>query len=78
MPDNLSRLRDLLSEQLGADRQKVEKDSHLKNDLGADSLDCVEIVMAIEEEWGVDITDDESDKFKTVQDILNYLETEAQ
>lgn len=75
---NLDKLKVLLIEQLGVQQEKIVPESKLDEDLGADSLDCVEIVMAIEEEWGISIDTDDSDKFKTVQDLLDYLEANAE
>lgn len=73
---SLSTLTDILVEQLGINPEQVEPSARLA-DLGADSLDHVEIVMALDQEFGLDITDEDSDKFVTVGDILNYIEREA-
>lgn len=75
---NLVKLQTLLVEQLNCLASKVVPEAKLDEDLGADSLDCVEIVMAIEEEWDISIDTDDSDKFKTVQDLLDYLEANAE
>ncbi len=76
MPEERSiedRLTDLLAEHLGVDREKVTPDADLIEDLGADSLDLVEIVMAIEEEFRIEIPDAEAEKLLTVADATAYI-----
>jgi acyl carrier protein len=63
----------IIVEELGVEREKVEKDASFMEDLGADSLDTVELVMAFEKEFDVDIPDEEAEKLRTVGDALNYL-----
>lgn len=63
----------ILSEQLGVDMAVVAPDAKLVDDLGADSLDMVEIVMAIEEEFDITIDDEDATNFVTVRDLLNYV-----
>lgn len=53
---------------------KVVPGSSLVDDLGADSLDCIEIIMAVDDELGVEIPEEEAEKFKTVQDIISFVE----
>jgi acyl carrier protein len=65
---------DTIVEQLGANRDNVKLDSSFIEDLGADSLDSVELVMAFEEEFGLQISDDEAEDMKTVQDAVNYIQ----
>jgi len=72
----LEKLRTIIAEELGVEKDTIEADSHLSEDLGADSLDAVELIMAIEEEFDVEIDDTAATKIKTVQDILDYLENE--
>ena len=55
---------------------EVTPESSLTDDLGADSLDLVELVMAIEEEFDIEITDDESERLRTVQDVINHINTQ--
>eukprot|EP00922_Rhytidocystis_sp_ex-Travisia-forbesii_P008929 GHVS01013038.1.p1 GENE.GHVS01013038.1~~GHVS01013038.1.p1 ORF type:complete len:168 (+),score=35.34 GHVS01013038.1:109-612(+) len=61
-------------EQLGVDKEKVQPESNFIKDLGADSLDSVELVMALEEKFGVDIPDEEATNIKTVQQAVDYIE----
>jgi acyl carrier protein len=67
------RVKDLVIKQLGVDAGKVNNDSSFIDDLGADSLDTVELVMAFEEEFDLEISDEEAQKMRTVQDVINYL-----
>ena len=64
----------IISEQLGVEKSQVTKDANFANDLGADSLDTVELVMAIEEAFEIDIDDEAAGKIFTVQDALDYIE----
>ncbi len=68
------KIRDIIVEQLSVDESMVATDTNLMKDLEADSLDAVEIIMAIEEEFGVEIPDEEAEKFKLVGDLVNYVE----
>lgn len=68
------RVKKIVASQLGADESKVEEDSSFVDDLGADSLDTVELVMALEEEFGAEIPDSEAEKITTVRDAINYIE----
>jgi len=61
-------------EQLGVRPEKVTDEAHFENDLGADSLDAVELVMALEEEFGIEIPDEETERMKKVKDVIGYLE----
>ena len=67
------KLRDMLVETLGCEPDDVKPESSLVDDLGADSLASMELVMALEEETGLKIEDEETASFKTVQDILTYV-----
>jgi acyl carrier protein len=67
------RVKDLVISQLGVDAGKVNTDSSFIEDLGADSLDTVELVMAFEEEFDIEIPDEDAQKMKTVQDVIDYL-----
>ena len=71
------RVRKIVAEQLGVNEADVKNESSFVNDLGADSLDTVELVMALEEEFGLDIPDEDADKLKTVGDAMNYLQQHA-
>ncbi len=67
------KVRDIIVQQLGVDAEKVKPEASFVEDLGADSLDTVELVMAFEEEFGVEIPDEDAEKIRTVGDAINYL-----
>ncbi|NJN67897.1 MAG: acyl carrier protein [Chloroflexaceae bacterium] len=71
------RLCAIIAEQLGVDESKVVPDASFADDLNADSLDLVELIMAIEEEFGVEIPDDQAEKIETVAHALQYLKDHA-
>lgn len=68
------RVRDLIVEQLGVNSDQVTPIASFVDDLGADSLDTVELVMAFEEEFGIDIPDEDAEKMASVNDVIKYLE----
>ena len=68
------RVKDLVVEQLGVSQDQVTPQASFIDDLGADSLDTVELVMAFEEEFGIDIPDEDAEKMMTVNDAIKYLE----
>ena len=68
------RVRDLIVEQLGVNADQVTREASFIDDLGADSLDTVELVMAFEEEFGIDIPDEDAEKIASVTDAIRYLE----
>jgi len=70
------KVRTLVAEKLGVDEDEVELESSLEEDLGADSLDLVDLTMAIEDEFGVRVEDEELEKIKTVEDIVERLSKE--
>ena len=72
------RVRAIIAEQLGVKIEEVTDSASFIEDLGADSLDTVELVMALEEEFGIDIPDEDADKIKTVGDVMEYLKKKAQ
>lgn len=67
----------IIEEQLGVDPEKVKPEASFIDDLGADSLDIVELVMAMEEEFDMEIPDEDAEKLKTVQDVLNYVQSKG-
>lgn len=71
------RVKDILVTQLDLDDDKVTAESGIAEDLGADSLDVVELLMAIEDEFGIEIPDDEIENIKTVDDLVKYIENNA-
>lgn len=68
-------IKDVVVEQLGVNADEVKEDSKFVEDLGADSLDVVELVMALEEKFDIEIPDDEAEKIQTVKDVINYIES---
>ena len=67
------RIKEIIVEQLGVDASEVTDDASFIDDLGADSLDTVELVMAFEEEFGIEIPDEEAQKLQTVNDALKFM-----
>ncbi|MEK7396350.1 MAG: acyl carrier protein [Candidatus Poribacteria bacterium] len=67
------RIKEIIMEQLGVDENQITPEASFVDDLGADSLDTVELVMAFEEEFDVEIPDEDAEKIRTVQDVINYL-----
>lgn len=77
MSDILERVRKIVIEHLDADPEKVTEKASFIDDLGADSLDNVELVMAFEEEFGVEIPDDAAEKILTVKDAIEFVKANA-
>lgn len=69
------RVIDIVAEQLGVDKDKITSETSFVNDLGADSLDTVELVMELEEEFDINIPDDAAEKIQTVGQAVEYIET---
>ncbi|TVP67136.1 MAG: acyl carrier protein [Leptolyngbya sp. LCM1.Bin17] len=67
----------IVSEQLGVEETEVKPEASFANDLGADSLDTVELVMALEEEFGIEIPDEAAESIATVQDAVNFIKEKA-
>ena len=67
----------MIAEQLQIDEEQVKPDASFMDDLGADSLDTVELIMALEEEFDIEIPDSEAEKIRTVQQALDYLDENA-
>ena len=68
------KVRDIVVDQLGVEADEVNIDSTFIDDLGADSLDIVKLIMAFEEEFGIEIPDEAAEKIKTVQDVVSYID----
>ena len=77
MSDMAERLKKIVVEHLGVDADKVTENASFIDDLGADSLDNVELVMAFEEEFGVEIPDDAAEKILTVKDAIEFVKANA-
>ena len=75
MSDTADRVKKIVVEHLGVEEDKVTPDASFIDDLGADSLDIVELVMAFEVEFGVEIPDDAAEKITTVRDAIEYIDT---
>ena len=73
MSDIEQRVKKIVSEQLGTEESSLKNESSFINDLGADSLDTVELVMALEEEFNTEIPDEEAEKITTVQQAIDYI-----
>jgi len=71
---NEQRVKDIIVEQLGVNEDQVAPDAKLLEDLGADSLDAVELVMAIEEEFGIEVPDEDAEKLTSMGEILAYVD----
>jgi len=69
----MDKIKKIIIDQLGVDESKISEDSSFVDDLGADSLDIVELIMAFEEEFDMEIPDEDAEKIKTVGDAIKYL-----
>ncbi|HEX5773132.1 acyl carrier protein [Geomobilimonas luticola] len=67
------RVKEIVAEQLGVDEAQVTNEASFMDDLGADSLDTVELVMALEEEFDIEISDEDAEKIQSVQDAIDYI-----
>jgi acyl carrier protein len=74
MSETAERVKKIVVEHLGVEEEKVTPNASFVDDLGADSLDTVELVMAFEEEFGVEIPDEAAEKILTIQDAINYID----
>ena len=73
----LDKIKEIIAEQLSVEEDAVKMETQLMKDLEADSLDAVEIIMAIEDEFGIEVPDEDAEKFQTVSDIVSYVEAKA-
>jgi len=71
----LEKIKSIVADQLGVDEDQVTEDASFIDDLGADSLDTVELIMAFEEEFDVEIPDEDAQKIKTVKDVIEYIDS---
>ena len=70
----LDKIKEIIVEQLGVDEDSITTNTHLMKDLEADSLDAVEIIMAIEDEFDIEVPDEDAEKFQIIGDIVKYVE----
>jgi acyl carrier protein len=73
-----AKVKEIIVEELGVEADKVTPDASFVDDLGADSLDTVELVMAFEEEFGIDIPDEDAEQMRTVGDAISYIDKHAE
>ncbi|HEX2190871.1 MAG TPA: acyl carrier protein [Longimicrobiaceae bacterium] len=78
MADIEQKVKDIIINELGVDAEKVTPEASFVEDLGADSLDTVELVMAFEEEFGMEIPDEDAEKLQTVGDAISYIQNHQQ
>ena len=71
---DFEKIKSIIVEQLGVDEGEVTPEAHFIDDLGADSRDTVELVMALEEEFGIEISDEDAEKIQKVQDVVSYID----
>ncbi|NLT41546.1 MAG: acyl carrier protein [Anaerolineae bacterium] len=76
--DAFERVRKIIVDQLGVEPERVTMEANFRDDLEADSLDLVELIMAFEEEFGGEISDEEAEKIRTVGEAVSYMESHAQ
>ncbi|MGI8510974.1 MAG: acyl carrier protein [Gemmatimonadaceae bacterium] len=77
MADNTEKVKDIIANELGVEREKLTDNASFIDDLGADSLDIVELVMEFEKEFNIEIPDEDAEKLRTVGDALSYLNTKV-
>lgn len=77
MADAAAKVREIIINELGVEAEKVTDEAAFVEDLGADSLDTVELVMAFEEEFGIDIPDEDAEQLRTVGDAISYMQKRA-
>ncbi|SFE39712.1 acyl carrier protein [Alteribacillus iranensis] len=76
MADTLDRVKKIVADRLGVEESEITMEATFKDDLGADSLDVVELVMELEDEFDLEISDEEAEKISTVADVVNYIEAQ--
>jgi acyl carrier protein len=77
-PEMEARLKKIVAEQLGVEESRIVPTARFTDDLNADSLDLVEMIMSLEEEFGVEIPDEDAEKILTVQNAMDYIDSHAQ
>jgi acyl carrier protein len=76
-PEMVERLKKIVAEQLGVEESKITPTARFTDDLNADSLDLVEMIMSLEEEFGVEIPDEDAEKIVSVQDAIDYIDSHS-
>jgi acyl carrier protein len=77
MMSNFEKVQEIVAEKLGIEKSKITMEASFIDDLGADSLDTVELIMKMEEDFGIEIPDEEAEKLKTVGSVVNYLDSQV-
>ena len=77
-PEMVERLKKIVAEQLGVDESKIVPSARFTDDLNADPLDLVEMIMSLEEEFGIEIPDEDAEKIVVVQDAIDYIDAHSQ
>ena len=77
MSDTLNKIKEIIIDKLGVDKNKIGDDSHFIEDLGADSLDTVELIMQFEEDFGLEIPDEHAEKIMTVKQAHEYIKNNS-
>ncbi len=77
MAEVIDKVKEIIVDQLGVDAEEVTMEAAFVDDLGADSLDVVELVMAVEEEFSIEIPDEDAEKITNVLEVVNYIETKG-
>lgn len=77
MAEVIDKVKEIIVDQLGVDAEEVTMEAAFVDDLGADSLDVVELVMAVEEEFSIEIPDEDAEKITNVSEVVNYIETKG-
>ena len=73
--ENFDKLKEILVDVLGVEEDSIKPESKFVEDLGADSLDLVELIMAFEDKFGIEISDEEAEKMVTIKDVLDYIDS---
>ena len=75
--DTFAKIKEVIVDKLGVEEEKITREAHFVDDLGADSLDTVELIMQLEEEFGIEIPDEDAENITTVGAAIDYIENKA-
>ena len=75
--DTFAKIKEVIVDKLGVEEDKITKEAHFVDDLGADSLDTVELIMQLEEEFGIEIPDEDAETLTTVGAVIDYIENQT-